>query len=253
MFQLRTPPAWNTPSSANVTIYVSRPIKFLDVKACIILLTAFNSETVCPRPQAITRRCFPLTSFRFPGGGSLLARFGLCLVLSGVHPCRAQSAGVAEYEVKAIFLYDFARFVDWPPGSLANDHSPILVCIVGSDPFGSALDSTVRGQRIDHREIAIRHTNNVDDLKTCHIAFLSRAVSKDLPGVLESLKGSSTLLVGDGQGFAERGGTIQLYIEDSSVHFPINIDAVQRAHLSISSNVLALAKIVHDGHPPRTN
>ena len=173
-----------------------------------------------------------------------------CLALSsflfGTRPCHAQSSGVAEYDVKAIFLYDFAKFVDWPSNSRAIDKSPLILCIVGADPFGGVLDNIVRGQRINEHEIAIRRTSKLEDLKTCQIAFVSRAENKYLSIILDSLRGSSTLVVGESQGFAERGGEIQLYLQDDSVHFAINIDAVQRAHLAINSSVLALAKIVHD-------
>lgn len=160
---------------------------------------------------------------------------------------------MAEYVVKATFLYDFAKFVDWPASSMANDASPLVLCVVGADPFGNMLDSTLHGQGIDHHQISIRRTTTSDDLRMCHIAFVSRAESKNLPIIVENLRGSSALLVGEAQGFAEHGGGIQLYLEDNSVHFAINIDAVQRAHLAINSNVLALARIVHDGHPPKAN
>lgn len=184
---------------------------------------------------------------------SLRLRVLLCTILFGSLMCHGQSGGVAEYDVKATFLYDFARFVDWPANTTALNRSPFVLCIVGTDPFGSALDRIVRGQRIDQHEIVIRRLSNLDDLTICQIAFVSRAENKNLSGILNRLKGSSTLVVGDAQDFARRGGGIQLYLEDNAVHFSINVDAVQRSHLAISSNVLALAKIVHDIPSEQTN
>jgi hypothetical protein len=186
-----------------------------------------------------------------------LVGFLVCFVATSVFltgtPCSAQSSGVAEYGVKAIFLYDFAKFVDWPPSSRTNERAPLNLCIVGTDPFGGMLDNIVRGQRINEREIAIRRANRSDDLRSCQIVFVSRAENKYLPAIVDSLRGSSSLLVGESQDFAQRGGQIQLYLQDDSVHFAINVDAVQRAHLSISSGVLALARIVHDQNAPAAN
>ena len=184
---------------------------------------------------------------------SLFPRVFLCVILFSSLLCHGQSSGVAEYDVKATFLYDFAKFVDWPANTTASNRSPFVLCIVGADPFGSALDRIVRGQRIDQHEIVIRRVRNSDDLTVCQIAFVSRAENKNLSGILDRLKGSSTLVVGDAQDFARRGGGIQLYLEDNAVHFSINVDSVQRSHLAISSNVLALATIVHDLPSARTN
>jgi hypothetical protein len=114
-------------------------------------------------------------------------------------------------------------------------------------------NDTVRGQRIDQHEIIVRRTTRSEDLKSCQIAFVGRTESKNLPSILANLKGSSTLLIGDGHDFAERGGAIQMYLEEKSVRFSINIDVVKRAHLAISSNVLALAKIVYENDTQRVN
>jgi hypothetical protein len=191
-------------------------------------------------------------SLRFRAGGRLI-RAALSFILFTGWVCPGQSGGVAEYDVKATFLYDFAKFVDWPKTAVGSDQSPFVLCVVGADPFGAMLDSTVRGQRIDRHEISIRRVSSSGDLTGCRIAFISRSESKHLPAILDGLKGSSTLVVGDSQDFAKRGGGIQLYLEDNAVRFSINIDSVRRAHLAISSNVLALATIVHDAAAGRAN
>jgi hypothetical protein len=184
---------------------------------------------------------------------SLLLCAALCLCLLASRPSRAQAGGVAEYDVKAAFLYDFAKFVEWPANALPQEKSSIILCIVGADPFGAALDNTIRNQRIDRHEIVIRRTNKSEELRTCQIVFISRTEGKYLEVILDSLKGASTLVVGEGQGFAERGGAIEMYIEDKSVHFAINVDVLKRAHLEVSSNVLTLATIVHDKNPLRVD
>lgn len=129
--------------------------------------------------------------------GSALLWLGILSFLFCIRPCDSQSNSVAEYDVKAIFLYDFAKFVDWPSDSLANNKSPLLLCIMGVDPFGGMLDTIVRGQRINGHEIVIRRSNKTEDLKGCQIVFVSRAETKYLPIILDSLKGCSTLVVGE--------------------------------------------------------
>lgn len=204
-----------------------------------------SSQTVC-----FTGRLCLASSFATK---SLLFYVFLFKNLFGPWVCLAQSGRVSEYEVKAAFLYDFARFVDWPPAAVTNDKSPFVLSVVGADPFGSALDASVKGQHIDQHEIAIRRMARSDDLTICRIAFISRSESKYLPAILDNLKASSTLVIGDAQDFARRGCGIQLYLEDNAVHFSINVDSVQRAHLAISSNVLALATIVHDVPSAKVN
>jgi hypothetical protein len=205
-----------------------------------------------PRIAPVSHRVTVRLGGRF-FGRSIFFWAAVCTVLSGLWVCRAQSTGVAEYEIKATFLYDFAKFVDWPPKAVSSERAPFILCIVGADPFGNMLDSSVRGQRIDQHQIVIRRVSRSEDLTICQIAFISRAENKYLPAILDGLRGSSTLVVGDSQDFAKRGGGIQLYLEDKAVHFSINVDSVQRAHLAISSNVLELAKIVHDGPTIRAN
>jgi hypothetical protein len=165
----------------------------------------------------------------------------------------AQNKQASEYGVKAAFLYNFAKFVEWPPGTLASPKSPITVCVFGTDPFGALLDDIVQGQTIDNHEIVARRTKKLEDLKACQIVFMSKSEIKRLSELLESLKGATTLLVGETLGFAEHGGTIQLYMEDNKVRFSVNLEAVQRAHLTINSNLLAMARIVHDDNTGKAN
>jgi YfiR/HmsC-like len=171
------------------------------------------------------------------------------LSLAAVTQCWAQASRLIEYQVKAAFLLNFAKFVDWPPTVFEDEKHPITVCVFGYDPFGGALDELIRGKNINNRELLARRINELPDLKTCQLVFVSEREEKRLPEILNSLKGASALLVGEGEDFAERGGGIQFILENNRLRFAVNLDAVQRAHLTVSSKLLALAKIVHDqGH-----
>jgi YfiR/HmsC-like len=158
----------------------------------------------------------------------------------------AQSKAPSEYELKAAFLFNFAKFVDWPPAAFPDPKSPMILCTFDDDAFGVVLDEVVRAKAINGRELVVRRMKKVEALTACQVVFVGTAETKRLPELLEALKGSPTLLVSDIPGSAERGGGIGFYLEDSKMRFSINVDAIQRAHLTVSSKLLTLAKIVHD-------
>lgn len=178
----------------------------------------------------------------------VVLRFGIALSLACPGICvalRAQSEPASEYDVKAAFLYNFAKFIQWPSG-FSNGDEPMTICIYGDDPFGHAIDEIIAGKAINDHEIVVRRTRKLDDLRQCQIAFISASEAGHLTEIVDSLRGVSVLLVGDTSGFAERGGHIEFITEDNKVHFSINIDASERSRLKMSSKLLALAKIVHD-------
>jgi YfiR/HmsC-like len=168
-------------------------------------------------------------------------------------PIRAQVSASIEYQVKAAFLLNFAKFIEWPPNTFESKNKTITVCIFGYDPFGNALDDLLKGKNINDRELLARRVRELPDLKTCELVFVSEKEEKRLPEILLGLKGTSALVVGEGEDFAERGGGLQFISENKRLRFAINLDAVQRAHLTISSKLLALAKIVHDRGQSKEN
>jgi YfiR/HmsC-like len=175
--------------------------------------------------------------------------FVVLLSLVVAIPMRGQGNPPVEYQVKAAFLFNFAKFVEWPSDTFQSEKSPITLCVFRRDPFGSALDEIIRGKIINNRAVLARRINELSDLKSCQLVFISSVEDKHLSEVIGSLKGRSALLVGEGEGFAERGGGIQLFQEDNKLRFAVNLDSIQRARLTVSSKLLALAKIVHDqGH-----
>lgn len=167
-------------------------------------------------------------------------------VLPGATSNWAQASPPSEYQVKAAFIYNFAKFVDWPPDAFLDEKSPLALCVYGKDPFGSALDDAVRGKTIGNRDITVRRNNKLQELNACQIVFVSNSESEHLPGILAGLHGSSALIVGESPHFAEQGGQIQFLLEDKRIRFSINVDAVNRARFRMSSKLLALAQIIHD-------
>jgi hypothetical protein len=172
---------------------------------------------------------------------SLLAAMGLTTPPA----IRAQAETTSEYQLKAAFLFNFVKFVDWPADAFRKD-APIRICLIGNDPFGISLDHIVQDKSINDRQLVVFRSIRSEDVVGCHLVFLASSDAGRFPVVFEKLKASSTLIVGESQNFALAGGTIQFFLEDNKVRFYINIDAAERAHLKVSSKLLALAKVIHD-------
>lgn len=156
-------------------------------------------------------------------------------------------AEVREYQVKAVFLFNFSQFVDWPSGAFPDAGSPLVIGILGDDPFGHYLDDAVRGERVNNRPMLVRRFARVGDIGVCHILFISQSESGRMQQTLESLKGRSILTVGDTDAFSRIGGIIRFAVENSKVRLKINLRAAKDAHLTISSKLLRPAEIVSMG------
>jgi len=165
-----------------------------------------------------------------------------------VSPCilAAQAKTASEYEIKAAFLYNFAKFVEWPASALAGPKQDLSICVLGPDPFGHYLDDAVVDKTIAGHPIAVTRSRLPQDLPACHILFVSASQGFSLADLLSKLRGKSVLVVGESEDFAISGGAIQLVLEGNHVRFVINPDAAERAGLKISSKLLALAVVVHD-------
>jgi hypothetical protein len=157
-----------------------------------------------------------------------------------------QSGGTTGYEVKTAFLFNFAKFIEWPASSFATPQSPFAICVLGQDPFGNILDVALQGKVIGIRPLAVRRLKDKFEARSCQIVFVSSSESPHLADIVGTLRGANVLLVGETNGFAASGGTIEFILEDNHVRFAINTDAADRSGLKFSSKLLALAQIVHD-------
>jgi hypothetical protein len=160
------------------------------------------------------------------------------LLLAG----RAAGRGATEYEVKAAFLLNFAKFVDWPPKAFASPDSPIAICVFGTDPFGSNIDEIVSGEATDGRRLIVRRIIEAPAPRACQIFFTQQSGS-GLNGILASL-GPGVLTVGEGDGFLRDGGMIAFVIENRRVRFDISQRAADAASLKLSSRLLTVARAV---------
>jgi hypothetical protein len=151
-----------------------------------------------------------------------------------------------EEEVKSAFLYNFARFIEWPAAAFADERAPFVVGVLGKDGLGEALDRTLKGKTANGRSFAVRRSESVDDLRGCHLLFVPDSRKDDWDAVLSSLRGRPILLVGDSNGFAASGGSVNFILEDRKVRFEINPDAAARAGLKVSSKLLQVGKVVRD-------
>lgn len=159
----------------------------------------------------------------------------------------AQTTATPEYQLKAVFLFNFAQFVEWPPSTFPKSDAPLVICILGADPFGDYLDETVRGEIVSGRQLVVRRYQRADEASNCQILFISLDQAGHLPDVIESIKGRSVLTVSDVDHFAGRGGMIRFVTEHNRIRLRINLDAARSANLTISSKLLRPAQIVSKG------
>ena len=166
------------------------------------------------------------------------------VLLTALMAAALQERDAPEYEIKAAFLYNFAAFVEWPPTAFADKDSPFVVGVIGDDPFGPALEKTFRGKSVAGRPITVKRSRNVKELGACHLAFLPGGSPERSAKALESLKGTSTLTVGEHAGFAAMGGCLNFFVDGKKVRFEYNPAAAKRAQLQVSSKLLRLARVV---------
>lgn len=152
-----------------------------------------------------------------------------------------------EYQVKAVFLFNFVQFVQWPPESFSGPQSPLVIGILGDDPFNSYLDEVVRGEKADGHPIKVVRYGKMEDVKECHLLFVSASESYRMSSILAALKSRQILTVGESDDFCELGGMVTFVTREGKLRLKVNRDAMQAAGLVVSSKLLRLAEIVTPG------
>jgi hypothetical protein len=155
---------------------------------------------------------------------------------------RAQEAN--EYRVKAAFLYNFAKFVDWPPQAFKNPSDPIVIGVIGKNPFGAALTEEVAGKMLGGRAFQVREVTNAQQAAGCQIIFVSSSERKRLGPLFIMIGSPAVLTVGETENFAAEGGIINFKLDSGSVRFQINMEAARKQQIRISAKLLSLAEIV---------
>jgi hypothetical protein len=180
----------------------------------------------------------------------LLLVFLLQAAVPGLWPAQAQENRPPDYRVKAAFMYNFGKFVEWPATAFASNNAPLVIGVLGGDPFHGDCERIVANKSINGHPVIVRHISHPDsvgqasgypDMKSCHILFISASGSDNMPDILDALKGASVLTVTDNlDHFATSGVIINFVMENQSVRFEINDNAARRAGLKISSKLLML-------------
>ncbi len=169
----------------------------------------------------------------------------------GAFPAPAGADESGEYTIKAAFLYNFAKFVTWPESAFNNDRSPIVIGILGNNPFDRLLEKTVEGKQIDGRDFVIKRFKRFEEVERCQILFVGISDTDRIARLFDALDLHGVLTVGDADRFARTGGMIGFFMEDDKVRFEINVDAAEMSGLEISSQMLSLARLVSGGDENR--
>jgi hypothetical protein len=177
-----------------------------------------------------------------------MALLVVALLLAGL-PLPASAAPsqsrVDEYQIKAAFLYNFAKFADWPADILAPGQR-LSLCVLGDNAVADALEQTIKGHSTESHELTAQVVGADWPIRSCHLLYVGGLDMKGAIQLVEALKGASVFTVSDCDRFAELGGVAQLILEKDRMRFAINVAAAQRARLQLSSRLLSLAKIVKD-------
>lgn len=156
----------------------------------------------------------------------------------------AQKSASREFNIKAVFLYNFTQFVEWPANALGNAEAPFVIGIFGDDPFQSFIDSTVAGEKVQGHNIEVQRYKDVKDIKNCHILYISAKEAARLKEVLLAVPNKNILTVSDIPNFARSGGIIHFINLNNKIGLQINASAAKAAELNISSKLLRVAEIV---------
>jgi hypothetical protein len=168
---------------------------------------------------------------------------GLAIFCGGLQAARADSALPREYLIKAAFLYNFAKFIQWPDAAFYGPQTPFKIAVIGDVDFGAAL-ATIQNKTINSRRIVIDQLEATNGLEQYHLVFLSRSQMENIDQILSQLDGKPVLTISDAKDFSRMGGIIQLYEKDNKIRFNVNMEPAERSQLKISSKLLKLAQVV---------
>jgi hypothetical protein len=158
-------------------------------------------------------------------------------------PLNSLNTSVSEYQVKALYLYYFAKFVDWPSDAFATKSSPIVIGIIGDDSFGNLVEEVTKNKTIQERPVMVRRLKWSDNLRSCHMLFVDIYERKGLVQFSDVFQSSPILTVTEMEEAFQNKGIMNLFVESGKVQFEINLAAAEKARLRISSKLLRMAKV----------
>jgi hypothetical protein len=170
-------------------------------------------------------------------------QLALALAVALVFQVAAQGQA-DEYHVKAAFLFNFAKFVEWPAQTFKTPADPIVICILGENPFGNALEETIKGKIVGGRTFSVRAISDTQRPWSCQILFVNSSERKQFRSAIGRIKGAGVLSVGEAEGFTADGGVINLKVEHGNIRLEINVTAAEYTDIHISAKLLSLAEVV---------
>jgi YfiR/HmsC-like len=207
-----------------------------------VFALAWNGKLVRESPIEVRHECVG----RHWGDATRLA-IVLTLFLAP-YLTSAQASVRDEYRTKASYLATFPSFIEWPENAFSSPDAPFLVCVLGDFRFGTALAEFARSSSPHGRRIDIRWAHKNDNLRRCHILFISNSEAKSYARILKTVQRADTLTVGETTDFLSAGGMLSFLFQNESLQFEVNLVAANEAHLQVSSKLLALAhRVVRSG------
>ena len=155
-----------------------------------------------------------------------------------------QQPGAGAYQIEAVYLYDFSKFVEWPTNRGSPRNGPFRICVLGEDPFGALLDATLSGESLQGSTLVAKRISKPKDASDCKIVFVSNSEQDQLKEILAAFDGANILTVSDIRDFSQRGGMIQFVLADGKVRFEVNVKNAENAGLTLSSDLLEVALAV---------
>jgi hypothetical protein len=172
-----------------------------------------------------------------------LLRF-ICIAFLSLSFCSSSFSQTREYELKAVFLYNFTQFVAWPESAFTAPDMPFQLCLTGEDPFGHTLDEAVTSEKVGRHQIVVRRILDVENASSCQMIFVPEKNLSTLNQILTIVKGSPVLVVGDEGDSAEKGATIGFLVVNQRIRLRINLRSARLANLTISSKLLKLSDVI---------
>ena len=154
-----------------------------------------------------------------------------------------QPRPTSEYQLKAAFIYNFTRFIDWPPASFGSTDSPFVIGILGDDGISAYINELVKGEKLGNRQIVVRRFSNPAEITQCQILFIGGKDVPEMKGLLNAMNRRGVLTVSDAPDFAKLGGIVRFYKEANKLRLQINVDEVKISELTISSKLLSLSNV----------
>jgi hypothetical protein len=170
-------------------------------------------------------------------------------VIFAVCSLQSEQPKPSEYQVEAVYLLNFAKFVEWPAAAVPPGE-PFSICVLGQYPFGAALDRTIAGESIDGRKVVVRRFSKAQEAMSCHVLFISLSEEHRLAEILKTLEKTTILTVSNLPNFSQQGGMIQFVVEANKVRFEVNLTSAERAGLTLSSELLKVATTVTRNSQP---